>query len=90
MGKTDKVIKIGSNKEATINKFKGKYYVHFLDKRKAKTITFSSEEFRELVKKADKIKRLMKGSQKKGKKPAENNSDSEMSVDSDDGSSSAD
>ena len=37
MAKTNKVVSIGSRKEGTINRYRGKAYIHFLDKHKGKT-----------------------------------------------------
>ena len=86
MAKTNKVVSIGSRKEGTINR--GKAYIHFLDKHKGKTLTFSSDEFEILLRKRDKIKKIFKDlKNKKGKKSEKSFSETEsenLSTDNED------
>ena len=78
MAKTNKVVSIGSRKEGTINRYRGKAYIHFLDKHKGKTLTFSSDEFEILLRKRDKIKKIFKDlKNKKGKKSEKSFSETE-------------
>ena len=69
MGKVSKACNIGERKTCTVNQFKGKTYLHFLDKVKGRQITFSTEEFGLLLKKTEDIRALVREIKGKVEKP---------------------
>lgn len=60
MSEYSKQIKINDRKRAAVTAFKDKVWVHFRDEAKFKNVSFSKEDYLNLLEKLDKIQKCIK------------------------------